>query len=180
MSTLKELLYVCAYHGQHARSRDCREVLGRAASGKEGRTRHLEKFDNAMRHVGAVKGTEVNETPHAIQAAESRVRNAELAVLAAQTALEEAKRKREEADQNQAVLDRYEHDIELARATSALLRCMRSTDFPDIAFPTVVQDWSTTLAKYRDELLPLAESYGFDIVLVADDTRAELRKTYWV
>lgn len=145
-----------------------------------GRMLYMDKFDNAMLRVGAEKGNEVSDTSLTIQAAENRVQYAELAVLTAQNALENAKRMRDEAEQNQAVLDRYEHDIELARATSVLLRCMRSNDFRDVAFPGVGWDWSATLAKSRDELLPLAESYGFDIVLIADDTRAELRKTYRV
>lgn len=171
MTTLKRLLDGLRKE-PHIVSGDSARLMGRMP--------YLDKFDNAMLQVGAVKGNEVNETSHTIQAAELRVQAAEEAVLAAQTALENAKRAREEAEQDQAVLDRYEHDIELARATSVLLRCMRSHDFREVAFPAINGDWSATLAKSRDELLPLAASYGFDIVLIADDTRAELRKTYRV
>lgn len=76
---------------------------------------------------------------------------------------------------NQAVLDRYAYDCGLAAATAGLLRGMQLHDYPGSLPSPGAADLSRVPA-YINELQPLAESYGFRIVLVWDGSRVELYK----
>lgn len=82
----------------------------------------------------------------------------------AQEALAQAEQAKAQHDALKALAARLDYEEALARTTLNLLRYIRRSDFaPDYEF-----------AKFRKELNPLAETYGFKLVLVGDKTRAAL------
>lgn len=82
----------------------------------------------------------------------------------AQEALAQAEQAKAQHDALKALAARLDYEEALARTTLNLLRYIRRSDFaPDYEF-----------AKFRKELNPLAETYGFKLVLVGDKTRATL------
>lgn len=82
----------------------------------------------------------------------------------AQEALAQAEQAKALEDARKALEARLDHEEAMARATLTLLLCIRRRDFsPQYDF-----------AKFRKELNPLAETYGFKLVLVGDKTRATL------
>lgn len=80
----------------------------------------------------------------------------------AQEALVQAEQAKAQEDARVALVARLDHEEALASATLELLRCIRRNDFSP----------SHQFAKFRKELNPLAETYGFKLVLVGDKTRA--------
>lgn len=82
----------------------------------------------------------------------------------AQEALAQAEHAKAQEDARKAVEARLDYEEHLARTTVDLLLAVRRGDFAP----------SYTFAKFRKELNPLAETYGFKLVLVGDKTRATL------
>lgn len=102
------------------------------------------------------------QCPHVPQAAigpspEERIKQA-------QEALAQAEQAKAQEDARKAVEARLDYEQALATATHELLQAIRNR----------AGAISTTFAKFRKELNPLAETYGFKLVLVGDKTRAAL------
>lgn len=81
---------------------------------------------------------------------------------------EENERKAKEEEAKAAVLQRIAEEALLAHATVTLLTEIRAMTKGE----GVMQQFG--LAKFRQQLQPLAQSYGYKIVLVGDKTRATL------
>lgn len=82
----------------------------------------------------------------------------------AQEALAQAEQAKAQHDALKALAARLDYEEALASATCNLLHHIRRSDFSP----------SYQFAKFRKELNPLAETYGFKLVLVGDKTRATL------
>jgi hypothetical protein len=113
----------------------------------------LDEMAQAMQISAANFSKEPNMTPT------EQLKQAQDAVIAAEKAVAE------QAERD-AFTARIGRDIELARATGDLLSAIRHGAI------TV----NLNFAKFRSELQPLANSYGFKIILVGDKTCASLVK----
>lgn len=82
----------------------------------------------------------------------------------AQEALAQAEQAKAQEDARKALEARLDYEQGLAYATGEMLQAIRNRSGAI----------STTFAKFRKELNPLAETYGFKLVLVGDKTRAAL------
>lgn len=88
----------------------------------------------------------------------------------AQEALAQAEQAKAQEDAQKALEARLNHEQALCSATAALLGAIRTFGH------TPGQATSRVFAEFRKELTPLAESYGYKLVLVGDKTQATLTK----
>lgn len=88
----------------------------------------------------------------------------------AQEALAQAEQAKAQEDAQKALEARLDHEEALCSATAALLGAIRTFGH------TPGQATSRVFAEFRKELTPLAESYGYKLVLVGDKTQATLTK----
>lgn len=120
----------------------------------------------------------VQDAKHPVDSAFSRIAaqfnhlitmTPEQRIYVAEAELAIAKALKEEADKVAALKAQFDNDRDLAQATIDLIfsaRVLRT----GIVAPTSVREES--LARFRKELAPLAESYGVKIVLTGDKTTA--------
>lgn len=87
---------------------------------------------------------------------------------AAIVAAERCEKEAAEQERKEALLNKIEEQRQLAQATGVLLGEIRNAVCGGRGAVF------TALAKFRDELQPVAKSYGYKIVLVGDKTQAML------
>lgn len=127
----------------------------------------------ALRHTSTGRftsaGPAFQEIPKEPNPTKENCMNHDEKIKAAEAALATALAQKEEADALAALTARLDSETELAAATATLLGAIRG-----IRLCGFKAQLNTTFAKFRKELAPLAESYGFRIKVVGDKTVAVL------